>query len=100
MKKVLCLLVACMFVLPAFDSAEGRDVRVKGYYRKDGTYVQPHHRTSPDHNPYNNYSTPGNTNPYTGKTAGSSNSWGTTNQWHNSNNYNNYNNTWNNSRGW
>lgn len=44
-------------------------VKVKGYYRKDGTYVQPHYRSNPDGNPYNNWSYPGNTNPYTGKTA-------------------------------
>lgn len=44
-------------------------VHVRGYYRKDGTYVQPHMRSSPDGNPYNNYSFPGNTNPYTGKVA-------------------------------
>ena len=44
-------------------------VRVRGYYRSNGTYVQPHYRSSPDGNPYNNYSYPGNTNPYTGKTA-------------------------------
>ena len=44
-------------------------VQVRGYYRKDGTYVQPHVRSSPDGNPYNNWSYPGNTNPYTGKTA-------------------------------
>jgi hypothetical protein len=45
------------------------DVSVNGYTRKDGTYVQPYHRTSPDSNPYNNYSTRGNTNPYTGQTG-------------------------------
>lgn len=44
-------------------------VKVRGYYRKDGTYVQPHYRSNPDGNPYNNWSYPGNTNPYTGKTA-------------------------------
>jgi len=44
-------------------------VKVEGYYRKDGTYVQPHYRSNPDGNPYNNWSFPGNTNPYTGKTA-------------------------------
>lgn len=45
-------------------------VKVRGYHRKDGTYVRPHYRSSPDGNPYNNYSYPGNTNPYTGQTAG------------------------------
>ncbi len=44
-------------------------VYVDGYYRKDGTYVQPHYRSNPDGNPYNNWSFPGNTNPYTGKVA-------------------------------
>lgn len=44
-------------------------VKVRGYYRKDGTYVKPHYRSKPDGNPYNNWSYPGNTNPYTGKTA-------------------------------
>ena len=42
-------------------------VRVRGYYRKDGTYVRPHVRTYPDGNPYNNYSFPGNYNPNTGR---------------------------------
>lgn len=45
------------------------DVHVNGYYRRDGTYVQPHMRSAPDGNPYNNYSYPGNVNPYTGKVA-------------------------------
>ncbi len=44
-------------------------VHVKGYYRRNGTYVQPYVRSSPDGNPYNNYSYPGNLNPYTWKIA-------------------------------
>jgi hypothetical protein len=31
------------------------DVHVKGYYRKDGTYVRPHIRSAPDHSLSNNY---------------------------------------------
>ncbi|MGB4257893.1 MAG: hypothetical protein WBL15_09365 [Phycisphaerae bacterium] len=42
------------------------DVPVRGYYRNDGTYVQPHMRSNPDGNPFNNYSTYPNVNPYTG----------------------------------
>jgi len=45
------------------------DVWVSGYYRKDGTYVMGHWRSNPDGNPYNNWSFPGNINPYTGKVA-------------------------------
>lgn len=44
-------------------------VSVRGYTKKNGTYVAPYTRSSPDKNPYNNYSYPGNTNPYTGKVA-------------------------------
>ena len=42
---------------------------VNGYYKSNGTYVQPHYRTSPDSNPYNNYSYPGNYNPNKGTTT-------------------------------
>ncbi len=51
-----------------FLAVEGQ-VNVKGYYRSNGTYVAPHTRSSPNTSPYDNYSYPGNTNPYTGKTA-------------------------------
>jgi len=44
-------------------------VHVRGYFRGNGTYVQPHWRSAPDGNPYNNWSFPGNVNPYTGKVA-------------------------------
>lgn len=44
-------------------------VRVNGYYRNNGTYVEPYMRSSPNNNPYDNYSFPRNTNPYTGKTS-------------------------------
>ncbi len=42
-------------------------VRVRGYTRRDGTYVAPHYRSAPDGNFYNNWSTLGNVNPYTGR---------------------------------
>lgn len=42
-------------------------VNVRGYFRKDGTYVAGHKRTAPDGNFNNNWSTQGNVNPYTGE---------------------------------
>jgi len=42
-------------------------VNVRGYFRKDGTYVAAHKRTAPDGNFNNNWSTQGNVNPYTGE---------------------------------
>ena len=50
------------FVGPAFAQ-----VHVDGYTRRDGTYMAPHYRSSPDSTPFNNYSTRGNVNPYTGQ---------------------------------
>jgi hypothetical protein len=41
-------------------------VYVNGYYRSNGTYVQPHYRTSPNSTVYDNWSTYPNVNPYTG----------------------------------
>lgn len=38
-----------------------------GYVKKDGTYVAPSVATNPDNSKLNNYSSKGNTNPYTGK---------------------------------
>jgi hypothetical protein len=43
------------------------DVYVQPHVNRNGTYVQGYHRTTPDSNPYNNYSTQGNVNPYTGQ---------------------------------
>ena len=41
--------------------------KVRGYMKKNGTYVMPHQRTAPDGRKSNNYSTKGNFNPYTGE---------------------------------
>ena len=38
----------------------------RGYYRSNGTYVQPHWQTNPDRNIYNNWNTYPNINPFTG----------------------------------
>lgn len=53
--------------LIGFTGAATAQVHVDGYTRRDGTYVAPHYRSSPDSTPFNNYSTQGNINPYTGQ---------------------------------
>jgi hypothetical protein len=60
--------IALVAALTFFSWAENAfsQVRVKGYTRKDGTYVAPHVRSRPDGNSSNNWSTQGNSNPYTG----------------------------------
>jgi hypothetical protein len=71
----------------SFSQKAEAAVSVKGYYRKNGTYVQPHMRSNPDGNPYNNWSYPGNTNPYTGKTATGNPSTYLNNYYNRSNSY-------------
>lgn len=52
------------------------DEYVNGYTRSNGTYVEPHYRSSPNNTAYDNWSTKGNTNPYTGQ-EGTRNPYGT-----------------------
>jgi hypothetical protein len=62
----MSILVVVILVLVITTVADA-DVHVSGYYRSNGTYVQPHWRSDPDGNPHNNWSTYPNVNPYTGK---------------------------------
>lgn len=70
MKKFIAssLVVLSLFVFIGINTnhAEAK-TRVSGYTTKRGTYVAPHYRSSPDNVKYNNYSSKGNYNPYTGK---------------------------------
>lgn len=59
------LIAICMLMITGTVVAQ--NVYHEGYWRKDGTYVQPHYQTAPDQTRMNNYSTQGNTNPYTGQ---------------------------------
>lgn len=62
MKKLILALLATALLAPMVSA----QVRVNGYARKDGTYVAPHYRSSPNNTTADNYSTRGNVNPYTG----------------------------------
>lgn len=67
MKRTLAVLfLLVIFGLGVFSYAEAA-VRSRGYFRSNGTYVQPYYRTIPNRNLFDNYSTKGNYNPYTGK---------------------------------
>lgn len=61
----IAILFLCFFCFTNIFAQS--DVFVNGYYRKNGTYVQPHFRTAPNTSMFDNYSTKGNFNPYTGK---------------------------------
>lgn len=59
------ILLLALFSIESF----ARDVYVKPTVTSNGTYRSGHYRTSPNRTTYDNYSTKGNTNPYTGKTG-------------------------------
>jgi hypothetical protein len=58
-RAVISAILVIFVILVVPLAASAGDVYVRGYYRKDGTYVQPHYRSAPDGNPYNNWSFPG-----------------------------------------
>lgn len=62
MKKALLSGLALVLI----GGSAWAQVSVSGYTRKDGTYVAPHVRSSPNSTAADNYSTKGNVNPYTG----------------------------------
>lgn len=55
MKKLIIMFLGILLVLPSVVLT--KDVHVKGYYRRDGTYVRPHIRSAPDSYKRNNFST-------------------------------------------
>ena len=67
MKRIICLIgMMCILVLFVGTAFAG-SVRVRGHFRSNGTYVQPHYRSTPDRSFNNNWSTRPNINPYIGK---------------------------------
>lgn len=52
--KVLTIIFAIIAIVTA-NNAHAQYKRVNGYYKSNGTYVEPHLRSAPDGNPYNNY---------------------------------------------
>src|SRR5262245_35677544 len=55
MKRVIAaLLLNFLLLLGLSGAAVAGDTFVNGYVRRDGTYVQPHVRSAPDGNPWNN----------------------------------------------
>ena len=63
MKMLIAVVVASL----TCSVAVGKTTMTKGFVKKNGTYVAPHYKTTPDKTKNNNYSTRGNANPMTGK---------------------------------
>lgn len=93
MKRIVLALL-----LFALSTVVFADQTVRGYTRRDGTYVAPHHRTEPNQYRFDNYGSRGNTNPYTGRRRTKPNEFSTPPVYNRSNRYGNagYNNIYNN----
>jgi hypothetical protein len=85
MKKI----TFCLLILAANNAAFSDDY-VNGYVRQDGTYVQPNFRSESNQYRYDNYSSQGNSNPYTGQQGHQSNEYSTPPSYNQSNPYQPY----------
>ncbi len=63
MRKFLLIMAAALVLSAGMAEAKYQ----RGYVRKNGTYVSGHFKSNSDSSKFNNYSTKGNTNPYTRK---------------------------------
>lgn len=67
MKKLIFGIIVFFLLVSFTFSIYAKTVRVRGGTTKYGTYRQPHFRTSPNRTKFDNWSTRGNINPYTGR---------------------------------
>jgi hypothetical protein len=66
-KKLFCMLVLAIVGIVLSNAWAASQTHVRGYLKKNGSYVQPSFRTTPDQSRYNNWSSKPNTNPFTGQ---------------------------------
>ncbi len=66
MKKIFLSLIFSILAFAAFSQTQ---TYVNPYTKKDGSTIQGYYRTSPNKTNTDNYSTQGNSNPYTGQSG-------------------------------
>jgi hypothetical protein len=69
MKKILStILISLVLLLGVASFADAKIFSVRGYIKPStGRYVAPHYKTTPNKTKFDNFSTKGNVNPFTGK---------------------------------
>jgi hypothetical protein len=65
--RTLIILILFLIVTSVTYAQSKKTVYVKSYTKKNGTHVTAHKRSSPNKTKSDNWSSKGNTNPYTGK---------------------------------
>lgn len=69
MKKYTFFILVLSFMTGFLNMSFAKTVKVKSYFKSNGTYVSSHYKTSSNKTKLDNYSTKGNYNPYTGKSG-------------------------------
>ena len=64
---LVTILSSSMTYAKKASGGSGGSHHVNGHFKKDGTYVQPHRSTNPNHTQRDNWSSKPNVNPYNGK---------------------------------
>ena len=68
MKKIIIALILFVGLISFSVQAEARITSVRGYYKPSiGRYIMPYYKTTPNKTRFDNFSTKGNSNPFTGK---------------------------------
>lgn len=65
--KFLALTIAALLLTVSFTDHAFAYRKTRGYTKKNGTYVQPYYSSSPNSSKSDNWSSSGNSNPFTGK---------------------------------
>lgn len=63
------IVLTAVALVVAGSAQAGGSHSVRGYIKRDGTYVAPAHATNPNSTRVDNWSTKPNVNPYTGQTG-------------------------------
>ena len=66
MKKLIFSILFMVAGATVNAQSFGNDVCTNGYFNNSGTYVNGYYKTQPNNTNWDNYSTQGNQNPYTG----------------------------------
>jgi hypothetical protein len=73
MRRIVTLFALVPATIAVIDTASAAlSHYVRGYTTKSGTYVMPHRQTNPNSTKFDNWSTKGNVNPYTGRVGAKS----------------------------
>ncbi len=68
-KQFLSIILGLLSTFLTAQTTNPQSATTKAYTKKNGTYVAPAHKTVSNSTQRDNYSTKGNSNPYTGKSG-------------------------------